>query len=123
MAEHGATAGMDPNERLDDREETVLATASVQATVDGATWTGTAEVLLKAGPAVDLECLFDRGVEPDRATAVVQEPGRITRLRVDGRELAGCATKATFFDDNDGPKMLARWRPETPPAPAAASSR
>ena len=37
MAEHGATTGMDPNERLDDREETVLATASVQATVDGAT--------------------------------------------------------------------------------------
>ena len=80
-------------------------------------------MLLKAGPAVDLECLFDRGVEPDRATAVVQEPGRITRLRIDGRVLAGRATKATFFDDNDGPKMLVRWRPQTPPAPAAASSR
>ena len=123
MAEQGATAGMDPNERPDDREETVLATPSVQATVDGATWTGTAEVLLKAGPAVDLECLFDRGVEPDRATAVVQEPGRITGLCVDGRALTGRATKATFFDDNDGPKLLVRWRPQTPPPPAAESSR
>ena len=118
MPEHGAMEGLEPDEKFNDREETVLASPSVEAKVDGATWTGTAEVLLKCGPAVDLECLFDRGVDPDRAAAVVQEPGRVARLRVDGRVLAGTGTKATFFDDNDGPKLLVRWHPETPPSPA-----
>ena len=106
----------------EEREERVLASPSVQATVDGSTWTGTAEALLEPGPrpTVSLACLFDQGIEPDRAAATVQEPGRVKRLLVDGKMAAGHGTRATFFDDNDCSKLLVTWRPERSAAPPAA---
>ena len=114
MADHEAMEGMEPTARSEDREETVLASPSVQATVDGATWTGTAEVLLERGPrpAIALECLFVQGIEPGLAAVTVQEPGRVKELLVDGKAVAGQGTRATFFDDNDGAKLLVTWRPE-----------
>ncbi len=120
MADHGAMETMERTAKSEDREETVLASPTVQATVDGATWTGTAEVLLDRGPrpAVSLECLFDQGIEPGPAAVTAREPGRLTRLLVNGKAVGGRATRATFFDDNDGPKLLVTWRPEKSAAPA-----
>ena len=120
--DHGTMGTMEQTSGSGDREETVLASPSVQATVDGATWTGTAEVLLDRGPRpfVSLECLFDQGIEPHRAADTVREPERVKRLIVDGKMAAGHGTRATFFDDNDGAKLLVAWRPESPAAPLAA---
>ena len=98
----------------EDREETVLASPSVQATVNGVTWTGTAGVLLDRGPrpAVSLKCLFDQGIEPDQAAVGVREPERVKRFLVGAKMAARRGTRAPFFDDNDGAKLLVTWRPE-----------
>lgn len=114
MSDNGTMQGMEPTASDRDREETVLASPSVQARVDGETWTGTAEVLLERDPggAIALECLFVRGVEAGPAAAMAREPGRLTDLLVDGKPVAGRGTRATFFDDNDGAKLLVTWRPE-----------
>ena len=73
---------------------------------------GTAEVLLERGPrAIAVECLFDRGVEADLAAAMVREPGQLSDILFDGRAVAGRGTRATFFDDEDGVKLLVTWRP------------
>ena len=105
---------MAPTAREQDREETVLPSPRVQATVDGAAWKGTSEVLLEQGPrlAVSLECLFDQGIEAGAAAVAVSEPGRVQRLLADGKVVAGRGTRATFFDNNDGAKVLVTWRPE-----------
>ena len=108
---------------LEDREEVVLASPSVEATVGGKTWRGTAEVLLERGvhPNVVAECLFDQGVEAGPAAMVAREPERVTGVRLAGRAVPGRGTRATFFDDNDGAKVLVTWRPETSPARVATA--
>ena len=123
MTDDGTRRGLEATAGDQGREETVLASPGVQATVEGATWTGTSEVLLERGPrpGVSLECLFDRGVEPEAAALVVSDPRRVQRLLADGKVVAGHGTRATFFDDNDGPKVLVTWRPERPPAQAATA--
>ena len=62
--------------------------------------------------------LFDQGIEPCPAAVMVQEPGRLTRLLVDGKAGAGQRTRATFFGDNDGAKLFVTWRPENSSGPA-----
>ena len=120
MGDQGTTQGMDLSGDDQDREEKLLASPRVQATVDGRSLTGTAEVLVERNPrAVALECLFDRGIEADLAVVMVREPGRLTDLLVDGRAVAGRGTRATFFDDDDGAKLLVTWLPEKPSVKAA----
>lgn len=99
----------------DDREEAVLASPSVEATVAGKTWRGTAEVLLERGvhPNVVAECLFDQGVEAGPAAMVAREPERVTGVRLAGRAVPGRGTRATFFDDNDGAKLLVTWQSDS----------
>ena len=107
--DRGTMATMEQTAGFEDRDETVLASPGVQAAVDGATWTGTAEVVLECGPGptVSLECLFDEGIEPDHGAVTVREPGRVKRLLVEGKLADGRGTRATFFDDDDGAKVLA----------------
>ena len=120
MSEKGPKGGVGRSAWSEDREEMVLASPSVQATIEGETWTGTAEVLFEPGPrpSVAVECLLQEGVRRGPATAVVRDPERVTGVRLAGRALAGRGTRATFFDDNDGDKLLVTWRPERSPTRA-----
>ena len=79
MADNVTVKGLERTATGDDEcEETVLASPRVQATVDGATWAGTPEVLLERGrcPAIAIECLFDQGIEAALAATAVRQPER-----------------------------------------------
>ena len=95
------------------RDEAVLATPAVSATVDGASWQGSGEVLLvrHPRPAIQIPCLFDSGVGSGPAGGMRSVVEQMTGMVVDGRVVAGfAATAAPIFDD-DGMKVQVEWRP------------
>lgn len=66
MADGRALEQNAPTPRTDDREEAILASPSVQATVAGEIRDRNDGELLERGPrpTVAVECLLDQGVEP-----------------------------------------------------------
>ena len=100
------------------RDEAILATPAVSATVDGANWKGSGEVLLARcpRPAIQIQCLFDSGVGSGPTGGMRSVLEQMAELVVDGQVVAGFAAKATprFGDDGvDGIEVL--WRPRVLP--------
>ena len=110
---------IEPTLRFEEgRDEAILATPVVSATVDGANWKGSGEVLLARfpQPAIQIRCLFDSGVGSGPAGGMRSVSEQMAKLFVDGQEVAGFAAEATpRFDDDgvDGVQVL--WRPRDLP--------
>ena len=114
MAESGTFDRIQPTVRFEEqRDEAVLATPKVSAMVDGANWEGSGEVLLgrRPRPAIEMLCLFDRGVGSGPARGMMAAAEEMTEVVVDGRAVAGFGTKATPCPDDDRLKVLVEWRP------------
>ena len=95
------------------RDEAILATPAVSATVDGANWKGSGKVLLARcpRPAIQIRCLFDSGVGSGPAGGMRSVLEQMAELVVDGQAVAGFAAEATTHFDDDGVKVLVEWRP------------
>ena len=104
------------------RDEAVLATPAVSATVDGAKWKGSGEVLLARcpRPTIRISCLFDSGVGSGPAGGMRSVAQQMTELVVDGQVLAGFVSKATPTFNDDGVKgVQVEWRPGCLPVQGA----
>lgn len=113
-----ADDGIEPTLRFEEhRDEAVLAAPPVSATVDGANWQGSGEVLLarRPRPAIVIPCLFDSGVGSGPAGGMRSVTEQLTELVVDGQTVAGFAAEATPLFDDDGIKMRVEWRPGSLP--------
>ena len=119
MDENGPMCG------TEDREETVLASRSVQATVRRRDVDKHGGNPVGPGVPVPLSCrsaCSTRGTQAYAAVAAAREPKRVERLLVAGRPLAAGASKATFVGD-DGAKCVCvggrneRWIERRPPSP------
>ena len=99
------------------RDEAILATPAVSATVDGANWKGSGEVLLARcpRPAIQIRCLFDSGVGSGPAGGMRSVREQMAELVVDGQGVAGFAAEATPHFDGDELKVLVEWRPRVLP--------
>lgn len=106
------------------RDEAILATPTVSATVDGASWKGSGEVLLALcpRPAIEIPSLFDSGVGSGPEGGMKSVRDQMTEVVVDGHVVAGFAAEASPHFDDDGVKVLVEWRPGVLPVQAVGEN-
>ena len=101
----------------EDRNKAVLANPEIEATIDGKTVLGSAEVRLDLLPQPNMYvyCELDISDDPAVGLRVPFDSKLVSTLTVDGKELDGFAVQPKYMA-SDGGKLSLRWCPHSEPA-------